>query len=80
MNNASDLYQVALAYSNIQSREGLPIVVSGVVSFQESLRELQQRDLPRKHNLMKRVNRFYALQEVGQALSLLREYEAVAER
>lgn len=64
MNGTSDFYQVALAYSNIQSREGLPIVVSGVVSFQDSLRELQQRDLPRKHNLMNRVNRFYALQEV----------------
>jgi len=59
----SDKYRLGLAYSNIQFKAGLPVVVAGVVAFEDQLKELQQRDLPRKHNLMKRVNRFYALQE-----------------
>ena len=64
-----DLYEVALAYSNVQSREGMPIVVSGVAAFKGPLRELEERKLPRKHNLMSRVNRFYALQEVFNGVS-----------
>ena len=61
---AAEEYGVALAYSNTQFKRRIPVVVSGVVSFEDFFEELQGRDLPRKHNLVRRVNKFYALQQV----------------
>jgi hypothetical protein len=63
----SEDYSVALTYSNIQLgvRAGdFPVTLAGVVSFDDYLQELQERDLPHKRTLMQRQNSLYALQSV----------------
>lgn len=71
-----DEFHVALAYSNIQGKYGLPAVVSGIVTEREYLDELEKRNLPSKKLLIRRKNSLYNLQSTFDDVSdYLTEYE-----
>lgn len=61
INDISEEYNIALAYSNYPSLDNLPTIVSGVVTTNMLLTELSEKNLPRKNLLMRRKNKFYDL-------------------
>lgn len=62
-------YHVALAYSNIQCIDEVPAFVAGVVTTEQFLSELKNRDLPRKKLLLRRKNSLFDLEQAFEDVS-----------
>jgi len=76
LSHLCDRYHVALAYSNIQGKFRLPAVVSGIITDEDDIDELEKRRLPSKKLLVRRKDSLYNLQTTFDDVSeYLTEYE-----
>jgi hypothetical protein len=58
-----ELFNVGLAYSNIQNKYNAPTIVAGVRINASNLREVQQKKLEPKDKIISHVNSLRELQE-----------------